>query len=69
MKSSGIPPGVKDNELDTKVLMIPEEIDASADPGMVEDCHRLPFKGNVKRIILKLNRSKDARKVLLNKKN
>ena len=67
MENSDIRPSVEDNELDTKVLIIPEEVDASADPGLVEDCHRLPFKGNIKGIILKLNPRKDVRKVLLNK--
>ena len=55
MENSDIRSSVEDNELDTKVL------------GLVEDCHRLPFKGNIKRIILKLNPRKDVRKVLLNK--
>ena len=61
MENSDIRSSVEDNELDTKVLITPEE------PGLVEDCHRLPFKGNIKRIILKLNPRKDVRKVLLNK--
>ena len=39
---SGITRSVKDNELETKVLSILEEIDTSVDPGLVEDCHRLP---------------------------
>ena len=53
---SGIPPNVKDKELEIKVLSIPKEIDAPVDPGLVEDCHRLPSKGNPKKVILKLNR-------------
>ena len=69
MENSDIRPSVEDNELDTKVLIIPEEVDASADPGLVEDCHRLSSKGNPRKVILKLNRHKDAKKVLLNKKN
>ena len=67
LEISGIPPSVKDNELETKVLTILEEIDAPVGLGLVEDCHRLPSKGNPKKVILKLNRRKDASKVLLNK--
>ena len=68
LEISGIPPSVKDNELETKVLTILEEINAPVDPGLVEDCHHLPSKGNPKKVILKLNLCRDARKVLLNKK-
>ena len=69
LEISGISLGVKDNELETKVLTILEEIDAPVDPGLVEDCYCLPSKGNPKKVTLKLNRRKDARKkVLLNKK-
>ena len=49
LEISGIPPSVKDNELETKVLTILEEIDAPVDPGLVEDCHRLPSRGNPRR--------------------
>ena len=69
LEISGILPSVQDNELETKVLTILKEINAPVDPGLVEDCHRLPSKGNPKKVILKLNRHKDARKVLSNKKN
>ena len=46
---SCIPPSVKDNELETKVLSILEEIAAPVDPGLAEDCHRLPSKGKPRR--------------------
>ena len=69
LEISGIPRSVKDNELETKVLSILEEIDAPVNLGLVEDCHRIPSKGNLKKVILKLNLRKDARKVLLKKKN
>ena len=71
LEISGIPPSVKDNELETKVLSILEEIDVPGDPGLVEDCQLLSSKGkgNPKKVILKLNRCEDIRKVLLNKKN
>ena len=69
LEISGIPPSVKDTELETKVLTILEEIDAPVDPGLVEDCHPSPSKGNPTKVIFKLNRRKDARKVPLNKKN
>ena len=48
LEISGIPPSVKDNELETKVLSILEEIAAPVDPGLVEDYHRLPSKGKLK---------------------
>ena len=34
---------------------------------LVEDRHRMPYKGSPKKIILKLSRRKDSRLVLLNK--
>ena len=55
--------------METKVSSILDETDAPVDPGLVEDCHRLSSKGNPRKVILKLNRHKDAKKVLLNKKN
>ena len=61
-------PSVNDYELETKVLNILEEINASIDPGLVEDCHCLPSKRNSKKLILKLNLHEDAKKVLSNKK-
>lgn len=61
----GIPPSVKDNHFETKVLNILDEIDAPADPGFVQDCHSLLSKGNPKKVTLKLKCCKDARKVLL----
>ena len=60
LEISGIPPSVKDNELETKVLSILEEIAAPVDPGLVEDCHRLPSKGKPKKVILKLNCRKEG---------
>ena len=64
---SGIPPSLKDNKLESEVLNILEEIDAPIGPGLVENCLRLPSKGNPG-VTLKLNRNKDARKFLDNKK-
>ena len=61
-------PSVNDYGLETKVLNILEEINASIDPGLVEDCHCLPSKRNSKKLILKLNLHEDAKKVLSNKK-
>ena len=45
---SDFQPSVKDNELEAKVLSILEETDGLVDPGLVEDCHRLPSKGSPK---------------------
>ena len=49
LEISGIPPSVKGNKLEIKVLTILEEIDVPVDPGLVEDCHRLPSRGNPRR--------------------
>ena len=62
LEISGTPPSVKDNKLETKVLSILEEIDTSVDPGVVVDCHCLPSKGNLKKLILKLNHHKNPNK-------
>ena len=64
---SDIPPSLKDNNLESKVVNILDEIDASTGPGLVEDCHRLLSKGNPG-VVLKSNRSKNARKFLYSKK-
>ena len=50
-----------------KVLEILEKINVPVDPTLVEDCHRLPSKGSPKKIIIKLNRRKDFRRILSNK--
>ena len=57
LENSGIPPSVKDNELDTKLLRILEKIGALVDP-RIEDCHRLPSKEKPTKVILKLNMAK-----------
>ena len=62
-------PSVKDNEFETKVLSILGEIDDPIDSWFAEDYHCLSSKGNHKKLILKLCRRKDAKKVLLNKNN
>ena len=46
LEISGILPSLKDNKLESKVLNTLEEIDAPIGPGLVENCHRLPSKGN-----------------------
>ena len=63
----GIPVSVANNGLESKVLEILEEIDFPIDPTLVEDCHHLPSKGSPKKVIIKLNRRKDIRRILLNK--
>ena len=66
LEISGIPENVADNSLESKVLEIFEEIDIPIDSTLVEDCHRLPSKGLPKKVIIKLNCSKDIRRILLN---
>ena len=50
------------------MLEILDAIDASFNNQMVEDCHRMPSKGSPQKVIFKLSRQKDSRRVLLNKK-
>ena len=71
LEISGIPASFSDNGLEYKVLEILEEIDVPIDPSLVGDCHRLPSKGSSKKkkkrlVIIKLNRRKDIRRILLN---
>ena len=63
----GIPASVANNDLESKVLEILEEIDAPIDPTLVEDCHPLPSKGLPKKVIIKLNRRRDIHRILSNK--
>lgn len=62
LEISGNHHNVKDKELETKVLDILENANSPEDPGLVEICHGWPFKGNGKKVILKQNRRKEARK-------
>ena len=64
---SGIPASLADNGLKSKVFEVLKEISVPIDPSLVEDFHRLPSKGLPKKVILKLNRRKDIRRILLNK--
>ena len=66
LEISGIPASVADNRLELKVLEILKEIDVLIDPSLVEDYHRLLSKGSLKKVIIKLNRCKDIRRILLN---
>ena len=50
------------------MLEILDAIDASFNNQMVEDCHRMPSKGSPQKVIFKLSRQKDSRRVLVNKK-
>ena len=50
------------------MLEILDAIDFSFNNQMVEDCHRIPSKGSPQKVIFKLSRQKDSRRVLLNKK-
>ena len=45
-----------------------DAIGASVNTDLVEDCHRISSKSSPKRVILKLSRRKDSRRLLLNKK-
>ena len=63
-----IPAKVGDKDIEKKVLEVLDAIDAPVNTDLVEDCHRIPSKGSPKKVILKLSRRKDSRRVLLNKK-
>ena len=64
---SGIPASLTDNGLKSKVFEVLEEIGIPINPSLVEDCHCLPSKGLPKKVIIKLNRCMDIRRILLNK--
>ena len=49
----GVSASVADNDIESKVLEILEEIDVPTDPTLVEDCNRLPSKGTPKKVIIK----------------
>ena len=49
----GVSASVADNDIESKVLEILEEIDVPIDPTLVEDCNRLPSKGTPKKVIIK----------------
>ena len=67
LEISGIPASLPDIGLKSNVLEILKEIYVPINPCLVEDCHRLPFKGLPKKVILKLNRRKGIRRILFNK--
>ena len=68
LEISGILAGVGDKDIEKKVLEILDAIDAPVSTDLVEDCHRIPSKSSPNKVILKLSRPKDSRRVLLNKK-
>ena len=67
LKISGISAEVGDKDMEKKVLEGLDVIDAPVNKDLVEDCHGIPSKGSPKKVILKLSRRKDSRRVLLNK--
>ena len=52
LEISGILASVADNGLESNVLEILEEIDVPIYPTLIEDCHRLPFKGSPKKVVI-----------------
>ena len=67
LEISGIPASAADNGLESNILEILEEIDIPIDPNLVENYHRLLSKSSPKKVIIKLDRRKDIRRILLNK--
>ena len=67
LEISGIPASAADNGLESNILEILEEIDIPIDPNLVEDYHRLLSKSSPKKVIIKLDRRRDIRRILLNK--
>ena len=68
LEISGIPAEVEDKDTEKKVLEVLDAIGAPVNTDLLEDCHCIPSKGSPKKVILKLSRQKDSRRVLLNKK-
>ena len=57
-----------DKDIENKALEILDATDAPVNTDLVEYYHLIPSKGSPKKIILKLSRRKDTRRVFLNKK-
>ena len=68
LEISGIPAEVGDKDIEKKVLEVLDAIGAPVNTDSVEDCHRIPSKGYLKKVILKLSHWKGSRQVWLNKK-
>ena len=60
---SGIPASLAENGLKSKALEVLKKISVPTDPILVEDCHRSPSKGLPRKVIIKLNRRKDIRRI------
>ena len=52
LEISGILASIADNGLESNVLEILEEIDVPIYHTFIEDCHRLPFKGSPKKVVI-----------------
>ena len=68
MEISGTPESVSDDALEDKIQWVLRAIDTEIDTENIELCHRLKGKGSKGRVILKLSKRKDAKKIKLNKK-
>ena len=60
---SGISASLAENGLKSKALEVLKKISVPTDPILVEDCHRSPSKGLPRKVIIKLNRRKDIRRI------
>ena len=60
LEISGIPAELGDKDTEKKVLEVFHAIVAPVNTDLVEDCHRIPFKGFPKKVILKLSCRKDC---------
>ena len=62
----GVPVSVANNGLESTFLKPLEKTDVTIDPRLFDDCLCLHSKGQLKKVIIKLNRRKDTCRILLN---
>ena len=67
LKYQAFPAEVGDKDIEKKVLEVLDAVNTPVNTDLVENCHRIPSKGSPKKVILKLSRRNDSRRVLLNK--
>ena len=68
LECSGIPESIENTYLERTVLGIFQKLDVMVDPSNVEDCHWIKSSKGTKKVIVKLSRCQDAKKIRLLKK-
>ena len=64
LELSGIPETIENKDLEETVLDIFENLDVMVDPSNIEDCHWIKSSKGPKKVIVKLSRRKDAKKII-----